>query len=78
LEALGNRADIQASRFDGNTALHFAVRHDNIQMAKQLLLHGADINAQNCNGNTPLHIASMYGKKAMIIFLLSHDADPAI
>jgi ankyrin repeat protein len=78
-QAVASGADIDASRVTrGNTALHFAVYKDNIQMAKRLVLSGANINCQDRYGNTPLHIASGQGQRAMLKFLLCHGADCSI
>lgn len=41
---------------DGNTALHYLVRHLNqTDAARYLIQHGANVNAVNHQGNTPLH-----------------------
>jgi ankyrin repeat protein len=44
----------------GFTALHFAVMHSHLEVAKVLIEHGADVNAKdNENKFTPLHFAVM-------------------
>ena len=47
----------------GNTALHYAAKHGNLQVCKQLYNSGkgADINARGQNKMTPLQFASRYG-----------------
>ena len=42
---------------DGNTPLHVAAKHLNIEMAKLLLDHGADANSANKHGFKPVHVA---------------------
>lgn len=42
---------------DGNTPLHVAAKHLNIEMCKLLLEHGADANSANKEGFKPIHIA---------------------
>ncbi|VVC42900.1 Ankyrin repeat-containing domain,Ankyrin repeat [Cinara cedri] len=42
----------------GNTLLHFAVKHGQIDVIRELLLSGEDINTQNKKGETPLHWAA--------------------
>ncbi len=46
-------ADVNAKAPDGYTALHHAVRFDNVQMAKYLVAAGADMDAVNDEGWQP-------------------------
>jgi ankyrin repeat protein len=59
----------------GETPLHRAVEHRNIDMAKLLLAHGADVNAQDSAGRTPLSLAVECRYAAMIELLLAHEDD---
>lgn len=43
---------------DGNTALFYAVNHENIEMIDLLFHYGAVLYSQNNNGQTPLHTAA--------------------
>ncbi|KAE9580146.1 hypothetical protein CGMCC3_g3834 [Colletotrichum fructicola] len=44
---------------DHNTALHFAVRKNNLPMVGFLLRHHANVNARDVEGQQPLHLASI-------------------
>jgi uncharacterized protein len=61
---------------DGTTALHWAVRHDDLAGAEALIKAGADVNAANRYGVTPIAIAAMNGSAAMIRKLLDAGVDP--
>jgi ankyrin len=61
---------------DGTTALHWAVRADDITTAQLLLRAGAKPNAVNRYGVTPLSLAAINGNAAMIGALLKAGADP--
>jgi ankyrin repeat protein len=71
-----NRADINTPQADGMTALHWAVYHDNADLAKQLLAEGADAKAENRYGITPLSIAAKNGNDPIVKALLAAGADP--
>jgi ankyrin repeat protein len=62
---------------DGNTPLHYLVRHagsvDTIQL---LLARKADPNAKNSHAETALHYACMRGHEEIVSFLLKNGADP--
>ena len=46
----------------GNTLLHFACKHGNIQLVKDIIEHGSsDLYPLDSNGETPSDIASRYG-----------------
>lgn len=60
--------------WDGKTALHYAARHDNAEMAKLLISHGADVNDSDIDARTPLFTA-MRGK-AVAEVLLDKGAFP--
>ena len=46
------RTDIQ-----GETPLHIAARHGNVEGLRKLLEGGADVNVRDIHGRTPLHLA---------------------
>ena len=59
---LQHEADPALNIYDGNTALHMALRVANqkVQVIKALLDHVADPNVANSDGDTPLHLAVAY------------------
>lgn len=68
--------NVDAPQVDGATALHWAVYHDNREMAQALLTAGANANAVNRNGVSPLRMAALNGDSAMVTLLLTFRADP--
>ncbi|KAL1591511.1 hypothetical protein SLS60_011903 [Paraconiothyrium brasiliense] len=65
-------ADIDQSH-DGKTALHFSVKHGNLQIAKWLLEHSADLDASS--HRTPLFLAVKYDRPAFVDLLVSAGAN---
>ena len=61
---------------DGTTALHWAVRADDMTTAQLLLRAGAQAGAANRYGVTPIALAAVNGNAAMIDALLKAGADP--
>jgi ankyrin repeat protein len=59
----------------GMTPLHYAARHDHVEVAKLLLQAGARINAREANDITPLLMAIGSDKMAVAQFLLGRGAD---
>jgi ankyrin repeat protein len=70
------RANINTPQPDGTTALHWAVRHDDLATADALIKAGADVKAANRYGVTPIALAATNGNPAMIRRLLDAGADP--
>ena len=68
--------DVNASQVDGMTALHWAARHDDLEMARLLAEAGADVNTANRYGVTPLTLACTNGNHALVELLLDAGADP--
>jgi ankyrin repeat protein len=60
---------------DGTTALHWAVRSDDMETAKLLLQAGANVKLADRYGITPLKLAAENGSAAMIEILLKAGAD---
>jgi len=58
------------------TALHWAIYHDDREMAAQLLSAGASVKAANRYGVTPLSLACTNGSAVLVEMLLQAGADP--
>ena len=69
-------AELRATDPDGTTALHWAVRHDDLKAADALIKAGADVKAANRYGLTPINLAATNGSAAMIGKLLDAGVDP--
>ena len=61
-----------------NTALHYAVLYQDIELAIILIMNGADVNKQNLKGKTPLHIAVQNEDPMLSSILLDSGADMEI
>ena len=73
---LQKKADVNAPQTDGTTALHWAVRLDDLETAEQLIRAGANVSAATRAGATPLQLAVINGNAAMIEKLVKVGADP--
>ena len=73
---LNGGADANAPEADGATALHWAVRVDNLELADLLIRGGADAGAVNAFDVAPLWLAAVNGSAGMIELLLDAGADP--
>ncbi|HXP84306.1 MAG TPA: ankyrin repeat domain-containing protein [Bryobacteraceae bacterium] len=73
--SLQKKADVNAPQSDGTTALHWAVRNDDLDMAAQLIKAGANPKAANRDGATPLYLACENGSQPMIELLLKTGVD---
>ena len=54
--------DINQSDNYGNTALYFAISHNNLEMVRDLISYGADVNNANDVGWTALNWAAAFKK----------------
>ncbi len=63
------------SNDDGETALHKAVKNNDIASAKELLENDADPNQQDHKGRTPLMIAVKGQNYDMVLLLLKYSPD---
>jgi uncharacterized protein len=70
------KADVNAPQVDGTTALHWAVRGDDLELAEMLIANGANVTAANREGVTALQLASINGSAPMLQKLLKAGADP--
>jgi ankyrin repeat protein len=73
---LADHADVNLPEADGTTALHWAVRADDVDTASMLIRAGAKVSAANRYGITPLALAAINGNAPMIETLLKAGADP--
>lgn len=69
-------ADVNASQGDGMTALHWAVYHDDLEIAKLIIAAGADVDTENRYGVPPLSLACNNGNTAIVELLLASGANP--
>src|SRR5262245_28219816 len=58
---LQKKADVNAPQVDGTTALHWAVRADDLESVDLLIRAGAKVSAANREGATPLQLAALNG-----------------
>jgi uncharacterized protein len=70
------RVDVNAAERDGTTALHWAIRADDVEMAQMLIRAGANVKAENHYGVTPLSLAATNGNATIVETLLTAGADP--
>jgi ankyrin repeat protein len=76
LSLLQKKADVNAPQIDGTTALHWAVRLDDLETAELLIRAGANVSSATRAGATPLDLAATNGNAAMIEKLIKAGADP--
>jgi ankyrin repeat protein len=72
---LAKKLDVNAFGTDGTPALHWAVRADDLEMARLLIGAGAKVTLVNRYGVTPLSLACANGNAPMIALLLEAGAD---
>jgi ankyrin repeat protein len=72
---LQQKADVNAPQIDGTTALHWAVRADDLESADLLLKAGAKVSAVTRDGATPMQLAALNGNGTMIDRLVKAGAD---
>jgi ankyrin repeat protein len=75
---IAERADVNAAQGDGMTALHWAARRGQDDLARVLLDAGAGTTAvTRLGGYTPLHLATQQGSDGVVRALLERGADPS-
>jgi len=72
---LDGGTDVDTRAVDGTTALHWAVRADELDTVRLLLAAGADAAAEDRYGVTPLYLAAENGSTAVVAALLDAGAD---
>jgi ankyrin repeat protein len=75
LALIKQKADVNTPQADGTTALHWAARWDDMQLAAMLIKAGADPRTANRAGATPMFLAAQNGSAMMIELLLKSGAD---
>ncbi len=70
------KADVNGRQIDGTTALHWAVRNDDLETVELLIRAGANVSAANREGVTPMQLAALNGNAAIIEKLIKAGADP--
>lgn len=75
-ELLKQHADVNVPEPDGMTALDWAVRANDLDLAKLLIAGGADVKATNRYGITALSLAATNGSAPVIELLLRSGGDP--
>nr|XP_033943433.1 ankyrin repeat domain-containing protein SOWAHC [Pseudochaenichthys georgianus] len=67
--SLANKKDF-TSQTPTFTALHWAAKHGNRDMAALVVNAGADVNTKSHGGYTPLHIAALHGHRHILDLLI--------
>ena len=76
VKLLEGGADVEAKDpGSGASALHYAVKEDNLELVGLLLQRGAEINSRTRNGTTPLHTAVLYGRLEVAQYLIEKGAE---
>ena len=76
-EAVERGADVNATDFNGRTALEVAIRGNHPDIARKLIKLGADPNqAIGKRGDKLIHLAVRLGSIGMLAVLLEEGADP--
>ena len=73
---LQRKVNVNTPQVDGTTALHWAVRLDDLEMADMLIRAGAAVKTANRQGVTALQLAALNGSAPMLDRLLKAGADP--
>ncbi len=69
------KASVNTTEADGTAPLHWAVRGEDLETAKQLMDAGANVNAVNRYGVSPLSLAASNANGDMVEALLKAGAD---
>ena len=76
LALMNERVDLNGSRADGETPLHWAAHLNNLEIAGFLIAGGANLDAANDYGITPLALACTNRSALMVHHLLEAGANP--
>lgn len=69
------KVDVNGAQVDGTTALHWAVRGNDVETVDLLLRAGANIAVRNREGVMPLELAALNGSAAILERLIKAGAD---
>jgi len=69
-------ADVNVPQNDGTTALMWAARYDDVDVADLLIRAGAKVSVSNRDGATALQLAAINGSTSMLEKLIKAGADP--
>ncbi|XP_018587449.2 transient receptor potential cation channel, subfamily N, member 1 isoform X2 [Scleropages formosus] len=72
---LKSGADVNAEQENGETAVHVAARHGNLQTLKALIEEGGDVTWQSKAGENPLHIAARHCRAHIVREILTYLAN---
>jgi ankyrin repeat protein len=72
---LQRKVDVNAPQVDGTTALHWAVRADDLETTDLLIRAGANVSAANREGVMPMQLAALNGNAAMLEKLIKAGAN---
>ncbi len=72
---LQKKANVNAPQVDGTTALHWAVRADDLETADLLIRAGANVSAANRAGVTPMQLAAINGNAPILEKLIKAGAN---
>jgi len=73
---VAQKTNVNAAEPDGMTALHWAVRANDLQTVQMLIRAGANVNAASRYGMTPIIFAAENGEPAVVAALLKAGANP--
>src|SRR3989454_7639323 len=73
---LQKKVDVNTAQVDGTTALHWAVRADDLETADLLIRAGANVSAANREGVTPMQLAAINGTAPMMEKLIKAGVNP--
>ena len=74
----GGGGGVEAQDSHGNTALHHAIRRDNLMVVRLLLDHGLDQNTKNKLGDDALQFASLHGRVSIVTELVARQKPTAL
>ena len=66
------KADVKLARKDGNTALHLAIRNENMEAVSLLAAAGAELHAKTVKGETPESLAKASGNAELLELVRSY------
>jgi len=66
LALINQKVNVNATEPDGTTAITWAARRDDLELADRLIRAGADVKAANRYGVTPLSVACLNGSAPMM------------